>query len=220
MSKIKVNEKLVGGLLILLGLSGLLMGFQQQPAPQRFDLNEQSGARSHQAAVRSQTPAESSQNGREACQVLTVYDGDTVGCDSNKDGKIQRPEEEIRLLGIDTPERSYSRKNRSYGSANPTDEPYAKESSAWMERRLGGKTAYLEYDVRHHDRYGRTLAFVYTGPTEQTSLNLEAVREGYARKLFLGKNRRYEDAFTQAEQQAREQKRGLWGVAPGDDAGL
>jgi endonuclease YncB( thermonuclease family) len=70
-------------------------------------------------------------NRRMACHVLTVYDGDTLGCDLNGNGRIERPQEEVRLLGIDTPEMHYSRKNPTYGSANPTDEPYAKEASRW-----------------------------------------------------------------------------------------
>ena len=147
---------------------------------------------------------------RQACRVLTVYDGDTLGCDLNKNGQIDRPTEEIRLLGIDTPERSYSRKNPSYLSAHPTDEPYAKEASDWMTRQADHKTIYLQYDLRRFDRYGRTLAFVYISPKAQTSLNLQAVQQGFARILFLGKNRLHEDTFIQAEAQAQKLKQGLW----------
>ena len=80
-----------------------------------------------------------------------------------------------------------------------------------MERQIAGKTAYLQYDLRKTDRYGRTLAFVYASAKAQHSLNEQALVQGYATMLFLGKNRLYEDQFSQAEQQARQAKRGLWG---------
>src|SRR6478609_2113898 len=34
---------------------------------------------------------------RVSCRVLMVFDGDTVGCDINSNGKLNKPEEEIRL---------------------------------------------------------------------------------------------------------------------------
>lgn len=228
MYRIKVNEKAVGAGLIGLGLVGLLLGFRLTPGQarppqlqtvdhqmrdQRFS-DQQMNDRNHRA----DSPSSANlQNGREACRVLSVYDGDTIGCDLDGDGRIEKPKEEIRLLGIDTPERSYSRKNPTYGTEHPTDEPYAKESSEWMEHQVTGKTVYLEYDLRHQDRYGRTLAFVYTSAIAPESLNLQAVKQGYASKLFLGKNRRYEDQFDQAEHSAQQAKRGLWGLsaAPG-----
>lgn len=152
-----------------------------------------------------------STNERVRCKVLTVYDGDTLGCDLTGDGQITRPHEEIRLLGIDTPEMHYSKKNRTYGSAQPTDEPFAKEASGWLVRHALRKTVFLEFDHRKADRYGRKLAFVYLTRDAQTSLNAELLRLGYARLLFLGKNRLYEREFKAIEQEARLYRRGLWG---------
>ena len=198
---------MVGTGLIVVGLVSLLAGFRLVEKPAQQELVSHQSAR--KAGAASAGLAISDQ--RQSCRVLNVYDGDTIGCDLDGNGKIERPQEEIRLLGIDTPERSYSRKNPSYGSANPTDEPYAKASSEWMERQIAGKTAYLQYDLRKTDRYGRTLAFVYASAKAQHSLNEQALVQGYATMLFLGKNRLYEDQFSQAEQQARQAKRGLWG---------
>jgi endonuclease YncB( thermonuclease family) len=212
MYKIKVNEKLVGGVVIALGLAGLLAGLRWSPETAMSGSMGQSPAPLHQSTFNQAKPRRNTSISRQPCRVLTVYDGDTIGCDLDGNGKIERPQEEIRLLGIDTPERSYSRKNPTYGTSHPTDEPYAKASSEWMERQVSGKSVYLEYDLRQSDRYGRTLAFVYPSATAKKSLNEQAVTAGYAMMLFLGKNRLYEDQFIQAEQQARQAKRGLWGL--------
>jgi micrococcal nuclease len=149
---------------------------------------------------------------RRACRVLTVYDGDTLGCDLNANGRIERPREEVRLLGIDTPEMRYSKKNRSHGSAHPKDEPYAREASQWLYRQAFGKMVYLEFDVQARDRYGRTLAFVYPAANATSSFNAELLRQGYAKMLFLGRNRLHEETFRVIETEARQAVRGLWRV--------
>jgi micrococcal nuclease len=148
-----------------------------------------------------------------ACRVLTVYDGDTLGCDFNGDGKIQKPEEQVRMLGVDSPEMHYSRKNPTYGSANPQDEPVAKEASRWLKQAAEGKAVYLEFDVRRADKYDRTLAYVFVDAKQadaKASLNAQLLRQGYATVLFIGKNRRYETDFTAVETEARTSKKGLW----------
>lgn len=213
--RFKMNEKSLGAGLIGLGLTALLFGFHWYPQTESMNRSANLAKGMHPArtsSVKAYTPP-TSEDGRQACRVLNVYDGDTIGCDLNGDGRIERPEEEVRLLGIDTPERSYSRKNHSYGTAHPTDEPYAKEASEWMERQATGKTVYLQYDLRRNDRYGRTLAFVYPSQQAKTSLNLQAIQQGYAKMLFLGKNRLYEEQFIEAEQKAQASKTGLWGLS-------
>jgi micrococcal nuclease len=229
-NRIKINEKVIGVGLIVIGLAGLLAGFRFSPEETRSPTPIQAVSARTVSSSPSATQgfADSDaktghqqvhvadaelQNGRQPCRVLMVYDGDTIGCDLDGDGRIERPYEEIRLLGMDTPERSYSRKNQTYGTERPTDEPYAKESSEWMEHQVTHKTVYLAYDLRKRDRYGRTLAFVYLSPTAQESLNLQGVRQGYAKMLFIGKNRRFEDEFIQAEASAQKARRGLWGVS-------
>jgi micrococcal nuclease len=228
MSRIKINEKVIGAGLIVLGLAGLLAGFRfgpehagSLPTGRSVSLQTTSEsasttrpaiAEAHSSPSQARMAKADLQNSRQPCRVLTVYDGDTIGCDLDGDGRIEKPREEIRLLGIDTPERSFSRKNPTYGSSHPTDEPFARESSAWMERQVTQKTVYLEYDLRKSDRYGRTLAFVHLSPIASESLNMLAVKQGYATMLFIGKNRRYEDDFKQAEVSARKARRGLWGL--------
>ncbi len=201
----RIDEKLIGIFLILAGFGWL--GFSctagksvpEKPLPLQVE-----------PSVASNVSMASSQ--RVACRVLTVYDGDTLGCDLNGDGSIQKPTEEIRLLGIDSPEMRYSRKNPTYGTENPTDEPFAKQASQWLTSRASRQTVYLEFDLRQNDKYGRTLAFVYAKADDRVSLNQQEVAEGLATILFLGKNRLHETEFEKAESQARQGKKGLWGI--------
>lgn len=200
----RFNEKLVGVTLILLGAVGLLAGWRMSPVKPIASSQE---TQDPQKTIERELSSASS---RTACQVLTVYDGDTLGCDLDQDGKIERPQEEIRLLGIDSPEMHYSRKNPTYGTDHPTDEPYAKEASQWMQHQVAHKTVYLEFDQRRQDRYRRTLAFVYLHSADTTSVNEQELAQGLATLLFIGKNRLHEAQFQTVEGKARNTRLGLW----------
>ena len=197
----RINEKLIGLSIILLGLLGLFWGWFRQG-------QEVASSKAVEPVV--DVPKVQVERKREPCRVVTVYDGDTLGCDLNADGRIQRPGEIIRLLGVDTPEMHYSRKNKSHGTDKPVDEPFAKEASEWLTTKTQGKTVYLVFDWRRNDRYGRTLAHVYSSATDETPINQDLLRTGYATTLFLGGNRLYEAEYHQAEADARRAKRGLW----------
>jgi len=198
-------------------------GKQNPPNPLENRLNDKSGEvqelskslpQSDLAALAASenatTQVQSQPSERVSCHVLMVFDGDTVGCDINNNGKLNKPEEEIRLLGIDSPEMHYSRKNPSYHTANPHDEPFAKEASQWLGQQATGKTLYLESDLKPFDRYGRRLAYVYMSPSAKESLNEQALRTGFYQTLFLGKNRRYQNRFESALSEAQKHQLGLW----------
>src|SRR5690349_9841548 len=72
------------------------------------------------------------------CTMLKAYDGDTVGCDVNHNGRIDNREEHIRLLGIDATEMHWSPKNHT-----GKDEPYAKEAMDFVEEKALDKPIYL-----------------------------------------------------------------------------
>lgn len=145
------------------------------------------------------------------CQVLTVYDGDTIGCDINANGRIEKPVEEIRLLGIDTPEMHYSRKNKTHGKAEEADEPFAQEASALTVKLTQNKPVYLRFDEEDVDFYGRTLAYVYLTPTDSVSLCELLLQKGYARTLFIPPNLEMKRRFKAAEKAAKASKLGIWG---------
>jgi micrococcal nuclease len=211
----RFNPRILGILLIVLGLAGLLLPrLQAQDADSQRERGSRasSGHVSAESAQATVPHAADRKSDRQSCKVLTVYDGDTLGCDLNGNGHIERPEEEIRLLGVDSPEMHYSRKNPTHDTAHPVDEPFAPEASRWMETHTLRKVVYLEFDARRSDRYNRTLAYVYTGPQEVASLNEQLLETGYAKTLFLGKNRMHEEEFLRIEAEARQAGRGLWGM--------
>lgn len=196
----RFNEKTVGGVIVLVALVrlGIFAFDAYQPS---------SHAEKQPPTLQTQGQVEAA---RTACEVLTVYDGDTLGCDLNQNSQIERPQEEIRLLGVDSPEMHYSRKNLTHDSMHPIDEPFAPEASRWLTEQTLHKTVYLAFDRRKTDRYGRTLAFIYASPHSEHSFNEELLRLGYAKLLFLGKNRLNEAVFQAVEADARVNRRGLW----------
>lgn len=146
---------------------------------------------------------------RTSCRVMKVYDGDTIACDLNGNGRIDNKAEHIRLLGIDAPETKHSPKNHT-----GRDRPYAKKATYWMLDHALHQTVYLEFDERRLDRYGRTLAFVFTSPSEKSSLNEQLLAVGYAKTLFIPPNHKYDERLSQVELEAQTQHRGLWGFYP------
>ncbi|KKM12115.1 hypothetical protein SY88_05140 [Clostridiales bacterium PH28_bin88] len=134
--------------------------------------------------------------------VQRVVDGDTIQV------KIGNKEEAVRLIGVDTPE--------TKAPGKPV-EPYGPEAAAFTERLVEGKKVRLELDVQERDKYGRILAYVYL--EEGTFVNAELLRQGYARLLTIPPNVRYADTFVRLEREAREARRGLWGLEPGGKTG-
>jgi micrococcal nuclease len=200
----RLTEKNVGAAIVIIGLVWLAVSLSQGSSTAT---DQRQASETHPVA----TPETSRKtSGRTACRVLSVYDGDTFACDLNGNHKIDKPREMIRLLGIDTPEMHYSRKNQSHDTEHETDEPGAKMASQWLDKTLFRKTVYLEFDQRKRDRYDRTLAYAYLSAKDGVSINEQMLAQGYAKILFLGKNRRYEERFTDVEAQAREKKLGMW----------
>jgi micrococcal nuclease len=125
--------------------------------------------------------------------VLHVDDGDTI--DVRVDGRVER----IRYIGIDAPEVAHEGTSGAQGG----------EAAARVNRALlGGGHVRLELDQEGRDRYGRLLAYVWTG---STMINLEMVRLGYARALTIPPNVRYARRFARAEASAEQASLGLWG---------
>jgi micrococcal nuclease len=119
-------------------------------------------------------------------KVVGVLDGDSITV--LHDGR----QEEIRLWGIDCPEKGQDFGNR------------AKQATSAL---TFGKGAEVEpIDV---DRYGRTVALV---TVRNTLVNEELIRQGLAWVYTRYCNRPICQEWKKLEAEAREKRRGLWSM--------
>lgn len=122
-------------------------------------------------------------------KVVKVVDGDTI---TLSDGRT------IRYIGIDTPETVDPRK---------AVQCYGKEASDKNKELVEGKEVRLEKDVSEYDKYKRTLRYIYIG---DIFVNDYLVRNGYAKSSSYPPDIKHQEQFREAEQEARENKRGMW----------
>lgn len=124
-------------------------------------------------------------------QVKKVYDGDTI---------LLTNGQKIRLLGVNTPEVEGRNKSLQAGG---------NEAKQWLETKLKNSKVRLEKDVEKKDKYGRTLAHVFT--QDKLHINLELVRQGFASVNIYPPNLKYTGALVTAEQQVKYKRLGIWG---------
>lgn len=120
--------------------------------------------------------------------VVGVADGDTITVLDA--GKVQH---KIRLTGIDAPEKK---------------QPFGNRSKQSLSDMVFNKTVTVETDKR--DRYGRELGKVLAGGKDA---NLEQVRAGMAwhyKAYERTQSATDRQAYTEAENEAKAAKRGLW----------
>lgn len=127
--------------------------------------------------------------------VTKIVDGDTFWVDDGSEKGLK-----IRFIGVDAPETRRTR-NKEIGY-------YAQESKAFLTQLIFGKKVRLEFDVDLLDRYQRTLAYVYL--EDNTFVNAELVKQGYAMVMTIPPNVKFAELFVQLQQEARENNRGLW----------
>lgn len=131
-------------------------------------------------------------------EVVRVVDGDTIiVCIDGEDIRV-------RLIGVNTDE---SVAPEEYGKENTEEGIIA---SDFTKKLLTGKSVYLEYDVEKEDKYGRTLAYVYT--EDMQMVNALLVSNGLAELCTIPPNVAYSDYFFSLLQEARENKVGFWGT--------
>ena len=137
------------------------------------------------------TPA----NTQKTYLVTKVVDGDTLTI--SKDGSSVT----LRLIGIDTPETVHPSK--------PV-ECFGTEASNKAKSLLSGKYITLEMDDSQgtYDKYQRMLAYVYL--PDGTMFNKYMISEGYAYEYTYGIPYKYQSEFKQAENSAKQNKKGLW----------
>jgi endonuclease YncB( thermonuclease family) len=131
---------------------------------------------------------------QETGNVVEVVDGDTLRVRAGGETRT------VRLIGIDAPERSHPSRMVEF---------LADEAAAFLSSLCEGKTVTLEPGDEDVDRHGRLLRYVFLPPPDGRLVNLEMVRQGYARAY-----RRFafsrKAAFLDAEREARAQDKGIW----------
>ena len=128
---------------------------------------------------------------KDAIEVTKVIDGDTL---------VLSYGTKVRLLGVDTPELHHPSK--------PV-QCYAEEAKKFTELQVLNKPVKLTFEGPSTDKYGRTLAWVWYGPSYSILLNSEIIRKGYGFSY-----RKYPTSklalLNKLEQEARTKQLGLW----------
>ena len=136
--------------------------------------------------------------------VRRVIDGDTLQLDNGK---------RVRLIGIDTPEVHFSKgiyqQAKRLNKDIETIKVLGRQATQFTKELVEGKKVRLEFDVEKYDKYDRLLAYVYL--KDGLFVNEEIIRQGYAQILTIPPNVKYKDVFLEAQREAKENNRGLWG---------
>lgn len=139
-----------------------------------------------------------------SARVTDVVDGDTIEVQLD-DGS----EEDVRYIGIDTPE------TVKPGTPVQCGGPRA---HAVNERLVGGRTVTLRFDAERRDVYGRLLAYVFLPGQGHRGrplfVNAELARRGLARPLTIPPNDSFAGLFARLAGRAGVLGRGLWGTCP------
>ena len=137
--------------------------------------------------------AKNSSSDKNLYQIEYVYDGDTYQIWIN--GK----KEKIRVLGIDTPEKT--------GGFRP-EGCFGNDASAYAKKQLRNKKVGLLQPKNHEstDKYGRLLRYVFLNGED---FGAHLIKEGYAfsYKRFPHPRLKY---YNQLEKEAQKNKKGMW----------
>lgn len=140
-------------------------------------------------------------------QLFTVehaVDGDTLALSNG---------ERVRLIGVDTPESAVNpklyRDAKRSGRNAKTILSTGAQAKLFTKKLCEGRKVRLETDTVLRDKYGRILAYVFLD--DQTFVNAELVRSGYAHVYTISPNVKYKDYFLGLEREARENRKGFWG---------
>jgi micrococcal nuclease len=136
--------------------------------------------------------------------VTRVVDGDTI--------EVELPDgsdEDVRYIGIDTPE------TVKPGTPVQCGGPKAHKVN---ERLVGGRTVTLRFDAERRDVYGRLLAYVYlqggAAGGRPLFVNAELARRGLARTLTIPPNDSHAALFARLAARAGVRGWGFWGGCP------
>lgn len=136
-------------------------------------------------------------SGAQEAVVVRITDGDTLVLRGRGVGPLSGDPTKVRVLLVDTPE------------VHGEQECLGPEASARAARVVPvGSTVRVEPDADLLDRYDRVLLHVWND--QGVNLGERLLEEGLATVLQVEPNRRYLEAFEQAEERARDGGRGVW----------
>ena len=157
------------------------------PREKKGENFEEKGSSRPQKLVSSSPSPTKIKTKKDLIKVVRVIDGDTIEIEGGT---------RVRYIGIDAPE-FFADKKECFAVA-ATDKNIAL---------VQGQMVRLEKDISEKDKYDRLLRYVWR---DQVLVNEELVRQGFARVWSYPPDVKYQERFLRAEQQAREEERGLW----------
>jgi micrococcal nuclease len=119
--------------------------------------------------------------------ISTIIDGDTL---------LLEPNEKVRLIGIDTPERD--------------EAGYQEAKEALAALAAPGEFVVVWSDKDPYDQYGRTLLYIENN--EGVFVNQRLLEEGWAKPLFFEPNTTFRDTFKDIHEKAKEEGLGLFSI--------
>ncbi len=122
--------------------------------------------------------------------VKWVNDGDTIVL---ADGR------HVRYIGINAPEIDHENKKAEF---------FGYDAKKYNKTLVLSKIVRLEFDKETHDRYGRTLAYVFL--SNGVFVNNVMIEQGYAYCLSRRPNIKYDQVLLQSQRDAMSAKRGIW----------
>lgn len=146
-------------------------------------------------------------------EVVEVVDGDTLKIEF-PDGRV----ENVRLLGVDTPEVHTGVSPDEFEDVPETEDgrawlrDWGHRASEWMRQRVADAEVRIETDPEADRRgsYGRLLVYAYV---DGENVNEELLSQGYARMYDSEFAKR--DRFAELEASAQSQDAGLWAYTDG-----
>jgi micrococcal nuclease len=134
-------------------------------------------------------------------RVSWIYDGDTLNIE---------PYGKVRLIGVDTPERRNSQRDKyliKRGVSAARQRQVYQQAKEFNINRVKGRQVTLSFDEPQRDRHGRRLAYVQL--PDGRLLNRVLIEQGLAVVYRRFSFHKKED-FLAAEAHAKNQKLGLW----------
>jgi micrococcal nuclease len=133
--------------------------------------------------------------------VTWIYDGDTLKVD---------PHGKVRLVGIDTPERENSKRDRylsKKGISAARQRDIYQQAKTFNIAQVKGQQVTLTLDDTERDRYGRLLVYLHL--PDGRMLNRVLLEHGLA-VVYRRFSFRMKEDFLTAEAEAMKNNRGLW----------